>query len=308
MKNLTIIMYHYVRPIAESNFPNIKGLELDGFIRQLDFLQENFHIVSSEEVLSYFLKGTNLPKKACWLTFDDGYKDHHDFVLPELMDRNLSGAFFPPKVAIKDSVILDVNAIHYILAKTNNIQELVYDLEVLCQENGFSQKQMKQFYETNAKENRFDDKDTIYVKRMLQHALPEDIRSNFTSFLFEKYVGFREKEFSKNIYMNCEEIKKLIKCGMYVGSHGSMHYWLNRVSPEKQRHDIASSLNFLEEIGAPTSDWIMCYPYGGYNDDTLSIIKQYGAAIGLTTEIRRAELSKENPLTLPRLDTNDFPQ
>jgi|TARA_B100000315_G_C14450121_1_gene528710 peptidoglycan/xylan/chitin deacetylase (PgdA/CDA1 family) len=308
MKKLTIIMYHYVRPIAESDFPNIKGLELDGFIRQLDFLQENFHIVSSEEVLNCVLKGANLPEKACWLTFDDGYKDHHDYVLPELMNRNLSGAFFPPKVAIQDSVILDVNATHYILAKTNNIQELVHDLKVLCLENGFSQKQIKELYMANATENRFDDKDTIYVKRMLQHALPEGIRNNFTSFLFEKYVGLPENEFAKNIYMNDEEIKKLIKCGMYVGSHGSMHYWLNRISPEKQKHDIVSSLDFLEEVGAPTSDWIMCYPYGAYNDDTLSILKQYGAAIGLTTEIRKAEVSKDNPLTLPRLDTNDFPQ
>ena len=87
-----------------------------------------------------------------------------------------------------------------------------------------------------------------------------------------------------------------------------MHYWFDRISPEKQKHEIVSSLEFLEEVGAPTSDWIMCYPYGSYNDDTLSILKQYGAAIGLTTEVRKAEIFKDNPLTLPRFDTNDFPQ
>ena len=31
MGNLTIVMYHYVRPIANSDFPGIKGLELQGF-------------------------------------------------------------------------------------------------------------------------------------------------------------------------------------------------------------------------------------------------------------------------------------
>jgi len=308
MNELTIVMYHYVRPIADSEFPNIKGLEFDGFIRQLDFLQENFNIISSEEVISCILKGKNLPKKSCWLTFDDGYKDHHDYVLPELMNRSLSAAFFPPKVAIQDSVVLDVNATHYILAKTNNIHELVNDLNELCLENGYSQKKIEEFYVANGTKSRFDDKDTIYVKRMLQHVLPEDTRKKFTSFLFEKYVGLPENEFSKNIYMNDDEIKKLIKCGMYVGSHGSMHYWLNRVSPEKQKHDIVSSLEFLESVGAPTSNWIMCYPYGAYNDDTLSIIRQYGAVVGLTTEARKAEIFKDSPLTLPRLDTNDFPQ
>jgi len=29
MSNLTIIKYHYVRPISGSEFPNIKGLELE---------------------------------------------------------------------------------------------------------------------------------------------------------------------------------------------------------------------------------------------------------------------------------------
>ena len=34
-------MYHYVRSVANSSYPNIKGLEVDGFKRQLDYFQEN---------------------------------------------------------------------------------------------------------------------------------------------------------------------------------------------------------------------------------------------------------------------------
>ena len=40
---LTIVMYHYVRPIAESNFPKLKGLELKDFRNQLDYLEKNFN-------------------------------------------------------------------------------------------------------------------------------------------------------------------------------------------------------------------------------------------------------------------------
>ena len=46
MSDLTIVMYHYVRPIVNSKYPGIKGLELEGFVRQLDYLQENFRIIS----------------------------------------------------------------------------------------------------------------------------------------------------------------------------------------------------------------------------------------------------------------------
>ena len=52
----------------------------------------------------------------------------------------------------------------------------------------------------------------------------------------------------------------------------------------------------------------MCYPYGSYNDDTLSLLRELGAAVGITTEVRKAIISKDNPFTLPRMDTNDFPQ
>lgn len=108
--------------------------------------------------------------------------------------------------------------------------------------------------------------------------------------------------------MSIKEVSQLVKDGMYVGSHGSMHYWLDRISPEFQEQDILSSLTFLQDIGASTKNWVMCYPYGAYNNYTLSLLSKYGAAIGITTKVCKAEISKDNPFTLPRLDTNDFPQ
>ena len=89
MSNLTIVMYHYVRPIKESKFPGIKGLELEGFKRQLDYLSENFSIVSTEEVVNATKYATPLPKDACWLTFDDGYKSIITNVLPIIKKYNI---------------------------------------------------------------------------------------------------------------------------------------------------------------------------------------------------------------------------
>ena len=108
--------------------------------------------------------------------------------------------------------------------------------------------------------------------------------------------------------MSLNEVQQLVGNGMHVGSHGSMHYWLDRISFQKQKEDILTSLEFLEEVGAPTSNWIMCYPYGVYNDTTLSLLREQGASIGVTIEVRRANLAIDHPFKLPRLDTNDFPQ
>ena len=308
MSDLAIIMYHYVRPIRGSEFPGIKGLELEGFKRQLDFLEENYSIVTTEQVIDAVTKDKKLPKNACWLTFDDGYKDHYMYVLPELVKRNLSGAFFPSRVVIKENKLLDVNAIQHILSNTSNKKLLVSELYEHCLNNGISQVQLNSHYKDFGVANRFDDADTIFIKRMLQHVLPENMRNLITTSLFEKFVGISPQEFSSKLYMNIEEVCTLVKNGMYVGSHGSMHYWLDKISVEKQKEDIIKSLGFLEDVGIPTKDWIMCYPYGAYNDSTLSLLKELGASIGITTKVKIANLSTDNPFTLPRLDTNDFPQ
>jgi len=226
MGNLTIVMYHYVRPIANSDFPGIKGLEIQGFKRQLDFLEENYSIVGTEQVLDAILTSKRLPPDACWLTFDDGYKDHFRYVLPELLKRNLSGAFFPPRVAIENNSMLDVNSIHHILSCASDIKKLINELNKSCVSLGFSGDLLKLLYKQLGVPNRWDTADVIYFKRMLQHALPLKMRSSITGSLFKKYVGVTESEFSRELYMDIEEVRQLVSNGMYVGSHGSMHHWL----------------------------------------------------------------------------------
>jgi peptidoglycan/xylan/chitin deacetylase (PgdA/CDA1 family) len=308
MNNLTIVMYHYVRPIKGSKFTGIKGLELDGFERQLDYLTNNYNIVSTEEVINTAKYSAPLPENACWLTFDDGYKDHFEHVMPELLKRNLHGAFFPPRVAIEENQVLDVNLIHHILSSADNIEQLVASLNSHCIVHGVSEPELSEFYKQYAIANRFDNADTIYVKRMLQHVLPEQLRTTIAHEMFQELVGLSAAEFSSELYMSVEEVRELVCNGMYVGSHGSMHYWLDKIPPEEQERDIKQSLEFLDSVGASTNDWVMCYPYGAYNDDTIALLKRFEAALGITTEVRVANLTADNPFKLPRLDTNDFPQ
>ena len=89
---------------------------------------------------------------------------------------------------------------------------------------------------------------------------------------------------------------------------GTMHPWLNQLPKSKQQTDILLSLEFLEEVGTSTTNWIMCYPYGAYNNTTISLLKEFKASLAVTTEVRTAHIGHDHPLKLPRFDTNDFPQ
>ena len=68
-KDLTIVMYHYVRSIANSRYPNIKGLEFDSFKRQLDYFQENNSIVSAEDVIDASYNSKKLPTSISTIVF-----------------------------------------------------------------------------------------------------------------------------------------------------------------------------------------------------------------------------------------------
>lgn len=308
MDNLTVVMYHYVRPIRHSKFPGIKGLELDAFKRQLDYFSQNHSIVTVDQIKASITRGVRLPENACWLTFDDGYKDHFDYVLPELMGRGIQGTFFPAAAAVLENRLLDVNAVHHVLACAPDVSELRGRLDRLCEGDGIGKQQLAKLWQTLGKSNRWDDAETIYVKRLLQHALPEALRNALTKELFQHYLGQSPDEFSSQLYMSCDEVAMLVSSGMSVGSHGFEHYWLNKISSEAQEHDLSRSLEFLDSVGAPVTDWVICYPYGGYNTDTLKIAAALGAFMGVTIDVAQAELSIENKMVLPRFDTNDFPQ
>jgi peptidoglycan/xylan/chitin deacetylase (PgdA/CDA1 family) len=312
-QKLTIIMYHYVRPIKNSKFPKIKGLEVSSFKKQLDFLSKNYKFITSEQLIAHSLGEDNLPNNACYLTFDDGYKDHIKYVMPELLKRKIHGSFFPPSRAIERRELLDVHAIQFILASSKNINKVFIDLNRMCLDFGLTKSKLNFFYNTYAFPLRYangniDSAKTIYCKRMLQVVLPKEIRSKIIPALFKKYVGKNTKQFAEDLYMSLSDIKKLIKNGMYVGNHGFNHIWLGKARKFEQINDIKLSLDFLKKVGARTNNWVMCYPYGSYNNDTLKILREKNCLIGLTTKAGKSNLNQTKLLELNRYDTNDFPQ
>ena len=85
---------------------------------------------------------------------------------------------------------------------------------------------------------------------------------------------------------------------------------LERISTEnrKQESEIDQSLAFLRLAEAPTENWVMCYPYGGYNSSLIGVLKRKGCSFAFTTTVDVTHLCRENAYTLERLDTNDLPK
>tara|TARA_Y100000741_G_scaffold365045_1_gene358647 strand:+ start:2993 stop:3973 length:981 start_codon:yes stop_codon:yes gene_type:complete len=307
---LSIIMYHYVRDLNNSRYPNIKGLLSTDFENQLDYLSKYYDFVTMEDCLSSLKSDKSLPNNSLLLTFDDSYIDHFLTVFPILQRKGIQGSFFPPAKAIIENKVLDVNKIHFILASANKVENLIEDIfnQLNNYRKRFNLKSNKYYFSKFAINGRYDSKEIVFIKRLLQVGLDTKLRNLIVRNLFNKYVGIEEHVFSKELYMNIDQIKCLSRNGMFVGSHGYEHDWLNTYSEKEQRKQVESSIKFLEEIDVSTDDWVMCYPYGGYNNSLIKILKEKKCKIGLTTKVGIANLNKSNALTLERLNTNDFPK
>ena len=310
MNNLTIIMYHYVRDLKNSRFPGIKGLDFDLFKEQIQYLRKNYHIITMEEAIHSIDNQTKLPRKSVLLTFDDAYSDHYINVFPILDKYQLQGSFYTPSKAVSEHTVLDVNKIHFILASVENKLDIVNDLKNLLKvyKKEYQLQDFDYYYQKLAFANIYDTQEVIFIKRLLQVELIEELRIRITDTLFEKYVGMSEPSFSRELYMNEEQLKHMLRSGQHIGNHGYNHYWWNSLTKEEMREELDLSIAFLNKIGVDMDNWTACYPYGSYDDQSIEMLQERGCKLAVTTEVDIATTNKSTRFVMPRLDTNDIPK
>lgn len=309
-KLVSIIMYHYVRELKHSRFPEIKGLSTEEFKGQIKYIKKYYNIIGAHEMMDAIQSGSDLPPKALLLTFDDGYIDHFTQVFPILNREKLPACFFPPAKCILENQVLDVNKIHFTLANVENKGKIVEHIYQSLDRNrsAYGLDTTETYWQRFGKPGRYDDAKVVFIKRMLQQELPDQLRKSIITELFNKYVTNDEKAFSRELYMSFEQIACLQRNGMYVGSHSFDHNRLNSLPKNEQKSQIDLSLRFLRDIGSDTTRWIICYPHGAFNESLLLILKHRNCIIGLKSQVGIADLSRDHPLLLPRLDTNDLPK
>ena len=309
-RTVTIVMYHYVRDLARSRYPAIKGLSLERFTRQLDYIQAHYTPISVEDLVDAVESpSTQLPPNAILLTFDDGYTDHFLNAFPMLDARGIKGCFFPPAQAVLEHTVLDVNKIQFVLAAMPNVPELLDQLFLDLEEfrPHYELKSREEYYALVTEVHRYDSHEIIVLKRLLQRELPAPVRSEIVRRLFAKYVTADEAAFAVELYMSLDQIDCMRRHGMHIGSHGYTHAWLDSLTPEQQVDEADRALHFLSRFGVRPDNWTMGYPYGGYNESLLDVLRPRGCRLGFTVEPRIANLNTDDRLALPRLDTNDLP-
>ena len=303
-------MYHYVRPMENTRFPSLKALSLERFLRQLDHIAANYHPVSATDLFAALQDASfPLPERAILLTFDDGYADHYQYVLPALKQRGMTGCFFPSVEPVQQRKVLDVNKIQFMLASFPHVDELLSQTfqQINAYRGEYDLPDESQFRERIREQHRYDQPETILFKRLLQRELPFKVRHEIVHRLFTKYVTEDELSFASELYMSESQLRTMIAEAMHIGCHGFSHEWMDHLTPDQQTVEVDESIRFLKALHPQPFELSICYPYGGFNSLLLHLLRQRGFRAGFSVEPRVADLAAEDPLLLPRLDTNDLP-
>lgn len=179
-------MYHYVRDLKHSRYPDIKGLDISLFYEQIEYLKKHYHLITMGMLIDSIENNSSLPDKSVLLSFDDAYSDHFKYVFPFLDKHKIQGSFFPPVKAITEHTVLDVNKIHFILASENDKSKIISEIknELDKFRKDYNLESYSFYYDKLAQATRFDSSDVIFIKRLLQVELEESLRKIITNSLF----------------------------------------------------------------------------------------------------------------------------
>lgn len=300
-------MYHYVR-FSDSEYPNFKNLHVEDFEKQLDYFEENFGFVAKEDFLSS-LKTGKTPNGVV-LTFDDGLRDHYDYVFPILKRRGLWGIFYITTGVFKRSKILDVHRTHLLLGRFDS--KTIYNvLHGLVDDTILAFGSNKDYQELTYK---FQDNDdyTKIIKRILNYYILPEKREVMLDQLMDHFFGDKESELFEEFYLNIPQIKEMHDNGMLIGSHSDSHSVMANLSLEQQEKEIIDSFRFLNEKLGGFSTRTFCYPYGGFhtfNPETEVLLKKHDCLFSFNVESRDIDSNDllNRQQALPRYDCNEFP-
>ncbi|MHA8054522.1 polysaccharide deacetylase family protein [Aquirufa nivalisilvae] len=285
-----------------NKFSGLNALDLENFIKQLDYLQKKYCIIDHNILMQHLESNMKLPSNCVLLTFDDGYIDIYNYVLPVLLERNLKGLFYVPNY-FKSKKLLQVNVIHLLLSKRENIKLYLKYIKNFVSK-AETNKKFNDYCNQVIYSSRYDCQEVELLKQLLQFILPETIRSKILSELLKKFIEVCEDELFELYYCSKLHLNEMISYGMHIGGHGNNHLWHNTLSDEDQEKEVFESLNFLNTL-SKQDFYSFSYPYGGYNQFSIELMKKYDFKFAFTTELNSFNQNVFSKFEIPRFDTND---
>ena len=101
-----VLNYHQVN----DKYHSALTLDVAQFKKQMEYLHnEGYHTISLDDLYAYVTEGKELPDKPIVLTFDDGYIDNYEAVLPILESYDMQATIFMISDAVNTKRFMSIN-------------------------------------------------------------------------------------------------------------------------------------------------------------------------------------------------------
>jgi peptidoglycan/xylan/chitin deacetylase (PgdA/CDA1 family) len=265
---LWVLMYHRILPKEDIRY----RLEEPGmivtpetFAMHLRQLKLHFDVMGLSEWLALRASGKPLPRRACAITFDDGWYDNYEFALPIIEQEKTPATLFAVVEKIATDFQFWPNLVSALLA--SNATAVMKQNPVFAR----ALQQLPTVKDTSDREY------AAAVIKALKQSTDAEIFAALAAIDWQQQLSF---ELPRGL-MNWDELRAMTKSGLVqVGSHTCNHKRLNAELPEADiLHEVVDSKKQLAQK-LPDSVDIFCFPNGDYNQAALDAVTQtYSAAV-----------------------------
>jgi peptidoglycan/xylan/chitin deacetylase (PgdA/CDA1 family) len=233
---LLAITYHSAASSARTaRFdPGVVDTTAEEFERQVALFARHFDPIGVSELAAHIEHGARLPKAPLLITFDDGYLDNYEVVLPILQKYKVKGTFFIATDYIDSRQLFWWDKINYLLktAKKDRITirypetvELELDAKGVAAAITKCLRIVKDVY----------DLDLVRFLDQLTELTASDL------------TPATERKFADELLMTWDQVRGLATAGMDVQSHTASHRVLQTLTPKVLEHELERSKTVLAE-------------------------------------------------------------
>ncbi len=257
---LWLLMYHRSLPVYDERYhweePGMM-VRPETFEMHIKEAKKQFDMVSLRQWVNAYQNGERLPKRACAITFDDGWADNYEYAFPVLKSESVPATLF----AVAEKIGTDFQFWPNIVA-------------VLILSGSVSKMASNPLFNAALKDipEKPSADEVAGVIRELKRFSDSEI---YTALEVIEWKTLCNKEMSPAL-MNWEQLHQMATSGLVdVGSHTCTHKRLtNALTQAELEYEISHSKFILEEKLKSPVDFF-CFPNGDYNEAALSLVKKY---------------------------------
>lgn len=265
---LWVLMYHRILPKDDIRYRlEEPGMIVtpDTFAMHLREVKLHFDVMDLAEWLELRSNGKPLPKRACAITFDDGWHDNYEYAFPIIQQEKTPVTLFAVVEKIATAFQFWPNLVSALLASRAT--------KVMAK-NPLFERALRQL---PAPDDSSDREYMAALIKVLKLSNDADIFSALTAIEWQQHLTF---ELPRGL-MNWDEMRRMMASGLVkVGSHTCNHKRLNADLPTADiLHEIVDSKRLLADQLENTVD-IFCFPNGDYNAIAFNAVSStYSAAV-----------------------------